>query len=136
MSNVAKGNRFEKEVKERLESQGFWVEQARPKRVGKRSIAHDFYECIDLIAIHPKKPMTYFIQCTTGAASPRRHKIDKVPWNYDAHNVQIWKKMKDGRIKTYMKLWGVWTHTIRGPLKVMPHLKRDRNHNALKTANK
>lgn len=57
------GAERERKAKAILESQGYKVEQA-PKVAGYfrgqvRSARHDFWECIDLIGVHPVRPTLY-----------------------------------------------------------------------------
>jgi hypothetical protein len=101
MSNRAAGQRFEKKIKDYLESIGFVVEKARasviwikkgPGKPTPISTHHDLFGVADMIAIHPAKKYTLFVQATRDVsdAAPRRRKLEAVPWNHEAQRVQLW----------------------------------------------
>jgi len=118
MSNKSIGKAFEKKVRGIMEAEGWQVETANPKLqfIGPGrmiSKAHDFFGCIDLIGVHPKAPYTVFVQCTTGAAAPRRKKMEAIKWNYDGHRVVLIKRMPNKRdwtvyTKQNDKDWFAW----------------------------
>lgn len=116
MSNKSVGAAFEKKVQALMEDMGFAIERANPKLMyvgpGKMiSKAHDLYGCIDLLGIHYSKKV-YFVQCTTGDAAVRRHKIDShTEWNFEHSRVILIKRMPNKRdwkmyeLHDYEKKW-------------------------------
>ena len=104
MSNREKGKSFEKKIKQYLESLSFVVERAKPaaRWIGPgRCISgpNDILGCADIMAVHPKKDYTVFIQATSGhGIAPRKKKLETVPWSA-AQRVQLWspqEKLRNG----------------------------------------
>ncbi len=111
MNNRAAGQRFEAKCKKYLESIGFTVDKARAALhfigPGKFfSSQCDFFGAADLMAIHPAKTYTLFVQCHRGTSlNPRREKLEKVPWNFKAQKVQLWTadEIVRGGIRTWIR---------------------------------
>ena len=65
MSNArAKGRRYELKMKEMLEADGWEVELVKGGTGWQKST--DFFGWADVIAIHPKRPITLLAQCKGG----------------------------------------------------------------------
>lgn len=120
MSDRTIGNAFEKKIIEQiLEPAGYRCEKAKPaiiwipeKKKGKTVYTYsygapkpklrpitmqvDFFKCIDIIAIHPGKPYTLFIQATTGGDTARYERQKKIleckHFCQAAHRVQLWQR--------------------------------------------
>lgn len=102
MSNRAIGKRFEDRCKKFLESLGFTVDKARAslKFVGPGKFfsgANDIMGCADLVAVHPHKGYTLFVQChhSTSSSRTRKEKLENVKWNLPAQKVQLWMPLED-----------------------------------------
>ena len=112
MSATSKGKAFEKKIQAFLEERGFTVMRTWPKygffkKNGKMIVIttrQDFFGCADLVAIHPKKKHTYFIQCTLTDAAVRREKMEAVPWNLEGQPVFVFKRMEINKqdVKIYL----------------------------------
>lgn len=113
MSTRAAGQRFELRCKKYLESVGFTVDKARAALrsfgPGKYfSSPCDFFGCADLIAVHPDKPYTLFVQCYASPGHGPGNKLKElgaVKWNLKAQNVQLWQRVDSiaGGIRTLIR---------------------------------
>jgi len=124
MSAASKGKAFEKKVEAFLVGRGFTVMRTWPKygffkKNGKMVVItsrQDFFGCADLVAIHPGRNKTYFIQCTLTDAAVRRTKMEAIAWNLDAQNVTVWKRMEADKqaVKIYRFLGSLneWSEGI------------------------
>jgi hypothetical protein len=97
MSNRAAGKRFENRIADYLKSLGFAVEKARAvvKFVGPgKAISgpQDILGVADIMAIHPQRSWTLFIQATLGSISPRLKKLESVDWSITGQRVQLWTR--------------------------------------------
>ena len=94
-STREKGKRFERRIRQYLESLGWTVDVARAAihfiGPGKCfSSQCDFFGCADLICIKPDKPYTLFIQAHAGEAYAKKRKdLELVKWS-PAQRVQLW----------------------------------------------
>ena len=113
MSNRAAGKRFEDRCKKFLESLGFCVDKARaatrwtPR--GTFSSSNDFLGCADLLAVHPEKPYTLFVQCTLGDIGSRQRKMEAVPWCHEAQRVMVWSRQEGMASGIRSHRLGIWT---------------------------
>lgn len=125
MSKREAGNRWEIRIKEYLESLGFVVDKCRAKvmmirdKTGKmRMISgpNDFFGCADLIAIHPNRYFTLFIQATLDSGMGRKkQKLMTIPWNLSVQRVQIWMRqdgVKSGVRVTQFNAGEIWQERI------------------------
>lgn len=96
MNNREKGKAFEKKIMLYLQAHGFTVDQARPtlKWVGPGkcfSSPCDFFGAADLVAVHPGRLFTLFIQAHAHHdRAARLEKLERVHWNLQAQRVQLW----------------------------------------------
>lgn len=126
VSNREAGNRFENRCRDYLESLGFAVDKARAKVMMIRdnktnkmrmiSGPNDFFGCADLIAVHPSRPYTLFLQCTLDSGVGRKKdKLLAVPWNLSVQKVQIWMRqdgVKSGIRVTQFFAGAIWQECI------------------------
>lgn len=111
MNTAAKGKKFEKEVMDILESEGWLVEQAVNKTVwlgaGRViSVAHDFFGAFDVIGKRLGDP-TLWVQVTVwdGVSERRRKLLGGYQWNSD-HDAPVIFARVPGRPPHYRLLWG------------------------------
>lgn len=131
------GLEFEKQIEEYLLSLGYSVEIAMPiKRLmvskGRqfwRNIKVDFFGCLDLMAIHPKKEYFLPIQATIarGSLAQKKKDMEKVGWNLKASCPQIWIKGFGPKEKIIPPSFGVpvsiFTKTPAGWIETNHYLK-------------
>lgn len=122
-----KGNTFENKIKEYLISLGYRVDKARakllwlPDRKFPISSPCDLLEFADLIAVHPNRPYTLFIQATINPSnvSVRRKKAEDLTWNLSVQRVQVWCKdiTLRGRVRVFsFKEDRTWTELAFKPV--------------------
>jgi hypothetical protein len=104
LSNRSRGAAFETRIKQYLESVGYTVDKARAalafRGPGKFfSSQNDFLGCADLLAVHPQRPWTLFVQATLGQKAPRQKKMEAVDWNLNAQKVQLWTRPAPGHAR-------------------------------------
>ena len=128
-NNTRKGSAYEDAIRKYLESLGYTVDKARATRkqlFGPRgpirdkkgnpvyvSSRNDFFGCVDLIALHPQKSYTLFIQATKDrGVSRKQSKLETVDWNLRHHRVQVWMPSAGGPGTTAVHILTGLPHAI------------------------
>jgi hypothetical protein len=100
MSTRDKGNRWEKEVKAILESQGYVVERALPKFVyipGRKfpiSQSHDFFGAWDIIAKLSGEKTLWIQVSSWDNASTKRKQVEDFPATEGFDECAIWARVE------------------------------------------
>jgi len=97
---IARGKAFESRIVKYLNSLGWFTEKARPVWTFFGGVARprkgtgDFFHAFDVVAIHPLKDYTLFIQATISEnkLSEKRKKVDAIQWNLAGKKIQVWLK--------------------------------------------
>jgi hypothetical protein len=123
MSNASKGKAYEREAREILESEGWLVEKAIPKTqwVGpgrQIAIAHDFFNCWDLIGKR-KEHKTLWVQVSTWEmVSVKRKQVASFPWT-SAHDEPVIYARVRGRNAHFRLLYGRNGYEWIGDIKML-----------------
>jgi hypothetical protein len=106
ISTVRKGNLLQRYVRTILERDGYEVETARPKIVWvapKRpiSVGTDFFSRIDIIAVHPNKPVLFIQVSVPSELSRKRRTLHGWAPMGGVVEVWIWIKGRDRHFRRY-----------------------------------
>lgn len=113
-STTSRGNLAQDNAKAELERDGWLVDMAVPqvrvrynrdKDAWERKPSHDYFGCIDLIALAPLTEHVMFIQVThpSGAAERVRKIRERIPGtilDYSVASWWVWVRLKNGWQKT------------------------------------
>lgn len=135
MSNVSKGKQYENEVQLILESQGYRVERAfnkttwikdkkNPGRMFPISISHDFWNCIDVMAVKEDVPPIFASVTVWENIAPRIKKMKEIMPNNAHYDACLWARIRNERPVHFRVLHQKDNYTWKGEAMILVKNKK------------